>query len=96
MKGIIKITDKVRFVYYELPEPDENSELLSLEEFEQACENYYNSKREVEIENVAETSKSNWEAFKWDKTVRTWMELKNDLPCEAEVTDGKATIVKIL
>ncbi|MBA7500889.1 hypothetical protein ES704_03651 [subsurface metagenome] len=99
--GHIEIRDnKIIFVYHELPKLDESlyDEKFGFEDaYYEDLDKYQASKREVETSNVINVSLN--DCCKW----KVYIEGKypasiiiNNQPCEAEVTDNKAIITKIL
>lgn len=100
--GHIELRDgKVVFVYYESPEPKKlinTTSFIAARRYVLALRKYLASKREVEVSNVF------WEfvSRKWRFDIEDFYPMyekkyvKHNQPCEAEVTDNKATIVKIL
>ncbi len=98
IKGKILITDKVIFVYYELPKPEKanystRNNYLS---FQKAMKKYEASKQLIEVSNVYYDA----ENFEWWYDVECIKEdlglVKNNQPCKAEVTGNKAEIIELL
>ncbi len=93
--GHIHITGKeLRFVYHELEKPNQYS-------IEKYVELYNASKREVEMSNVHKQIKQIYEIedywiFTGDIYSIVGKRVKHNQPCEAEVENGIAMILKIL
>ena len=111
MKGHILITDKVNFVYHELPKPLLEAFKLNLtiggkvaefkqRDWEYAMEAYEASKRTVEVSNKTRAAKNSLRYWlllphKAGK-IEIWDIVKNNQPCEAEVKNNKATIIELI
>lgn len=109
--GHIEIKDdKVIFVYHEIWKPyradyyeysdyEKGEVYFNTKSYNRDLKEYEASKREVEVENII-----------WGELCKCWIfncenpldeleggiEAVHNQPCEAEVTNGKATIIKIL
>jgi len=92
--GHISITDKVRFVYWKLPQPS-TRDYNKVREYEAKYAEYLASKREVEVDNYAYRHVIK-RKYPYIHSIKGVPLIKHNQPCEAEVTDGKATITKIL
>lgn len=98
--GHIEIKDnKVVFVYYELKKPDlddyTKDSTWGYAEYNEDLDKYQASKREVEISNVTKHADP-YEKVSFFFRSPEIIALKNNQPCEAEVTDNKATIIELL
>ena len=97
IKGKILITDKVIFVYYELPKPEKanystRNNYLS---FQKAMKKYEASKRTVEVSNTYSISVLNSQNAYILIDEKTEFIKHNNQPCKAEV-NGTATIIELL
>jgi len=90
--GHIEIKDKVVFVYYEFSEP----KTILDSEFNKKMRKHLASKREVEVKNwlTIDTPDKNCSILLAGKEIGEYV--WNNQPCEAEVKNDKATIVKII
>jgi len=109
--GHIEIRDKIIFVYYEKKKPielnywgygkDRGGKFYKLR-YEKALKEYQASRREVEVENVIEhliPYLNQKKVYKYYDVIfdrNNFEQIKDNQPCEAEVKNDKATIVKIL
>lgn len=99
--GYISIQgNKIIFVYHELPEPDAFNYTFKERSmnYHKDCKEYEASRREVKVENDFFILKI-FPSLLWIKSKKNRGKpnvFKHNQPCKAKVTDGKATIVKIL
>ena len=100
--GIIRITDKVIFEYYELEKPKPGDYCIPRNDctfrfykkrYKKALKAYEASKRSVAVENVL-----------WGKYTKVWRwsnihnldEIKNNQKCKAEITVDTCNIIELL
>jgi len=104
--------NKVIFVFHELEKPNyKREDILGEKWYIGAIQEYQASKREVEVKNVMTVYDWPDEIYnpnddkiygyyftldKPNKEGNTAIGIEHNQPCEAEVTDNKATITKIL
>ncbi len=95
MKGYIRITDKVEFIYYKLKRP-ETINYFNESTYFHAWHKYRESKRQIKIHNVYHGVITR----KWMLTGKKWnhlnIEIKDDSECEVKIIDNKAIIIKII
>ena len=91
--GYIEITDKVRFVYHELPKPLRRNypwDGFHKEHFDKALKAYTASKRTVEVSNYYDLHE------KAIRIVDARCQLENNQPCKAEINSKTAKIIELL
>ena len=100
--GYIEITDKVRFVYYELKKPDldnfKKHPVWAYAEYDKALKAYEASKRTIEVSNAkkCENNDKNGDVVCviFIDTFEDYF-VKNNQPCKAKV-NSKAEIIELL
>ena len=105
--GYIEITDKVRFVYYELKKPDldnfKKHPVWAYAEYDKALKAYEASKRSVEVINKIQSLKTKKIRWIWLLNAdNNWTRFKDNQPCRGKIennkaeVNGKAEIIELL
>ena len=93
--GIIRITDKVYFEYYELEKPPlsyESGYHLGYRELK--LKEYKDSKKSVEVNNAKRYKDADMCTVFVDGKFIEYT--KNNQQCKAEITENKATIIELI
>ena len=98
--GCIEITDKVRFVYHELPNPEKkdyisNHYLVTNAKYGKALNEYEASKRTIEVSNVKKVKTIWMYKYRCGYIKLAGKMVINNNPCKAEV-NGTAKIIELL